>query len=169
MSLMDFDAYGREMARFNAWQNRILFGLCADIGDAARRADRGMFFGSVHATLNHILFIDLRIIDMIAGREPAPFEPRTIVCDDFDDLRKLREQTDGQIKQIASAPDKDWQDGRRPLTGLDGEVRHLPLQVFFMQMFNHQTHHRAQITSELHKMGVDYGCTGVPFTPGLPY
>ncbi|YAF94156.1 MAG: DinB family protein [Nodularia sp. CChRGM 3473] len=32
-------------------------------------------------------------------------------------------------------------------------------------MFNHQTHHRSQITSELHKMGIDYGCTDLPYNP----
>ncbi len=36
---------------------------------------------------------------------------------------------------------------------------------YYMQMFNHQTHHRSQITSELHKMGIDYGSNDLPYNP----
>jgi len=32
-------------------------------------------------------------------------------------------------------------------------------------MFNHQTHHWNQITTELHKIGIDYGVTDMPYNP----
>jgi uncharacterized damage-inducible protein DinB len=36
-----------------------------------------------------------------------------------------------------------------------------------VQLFNHQTHHRSQATSELHKLGIDYGSTDLPYNPYL--
>ena len=51
----------RLMARFNAWANERLFATVAGLGEAAYRADSGLFFGSIHATLNHLLVVDLSI------------------------------------------------------------------------------------------------------------
>ncbi|WP_245259128.1 DinB family protein [Salinarimonas rosea] len=44
-----------------------------------------------------------------------------------------------------------------------------PRALYLMQMFNHQTHHRAQVTAALHRVGVDYGSTDLWFRPGSPF
>ena len=41
----------RVMARYNQWQNDGLLAEAEAIGDAARRAERGAFFGSIFGTL----------------------------------------------------------------------------------------------------------------------
>ncbi|AUG52423.1 DinB family protein [Thalassospira marina] len=169
MPLMDFNACGRELARYNSWQNRVLFDLCDQIGDDARRADRGMFFGSIHATLNHILYIDQRITTLLKGGNPGAFTPTIIIADDFAELRKMREEMDAFLETLTDPENTGWQENIRTLADVTGKVRDVPLQVLYMQIFNHQTHHRSQITSELHKMGVDYGITDVPLTPGMPF
>lgn len=168
MSKMNFNDYGRCMATYNSWQNGVLFDLCAEIGDEARRLDRGMFFGSIHKTLNHLIYIDLRILGILRTGEAKAFDARTIVDDDFDRLSAKRIEVDRDIMAFVHGSDHAWQDGIRELQGLDGVVRKLPRQLFLMQLFNHQTHHRSQITAELHKMGIDYGITDVPLTPDLP-
>jgi len=168
MSKLNFNDYGRCMATYNNWQNAVLFDLCAEIGDEARRLDRGMFFGSIHNTLNHLIYIDLRILGILRTGEAEAFDARTIVEDDFDLLSAKRIEVDRDIMAFVNGSDHAWQDGIRELQGLDGVVRKLPRQLFLMQLFNHQTHHRSQITAELHKMGIDYGITDVPLTPDLP-
>ena len=168
MSKMNFNDYGRCMATYNSWQNAVLFDLCEQIGDEERRRDRNMFFTSIHNTLNHILYIDLRILDILKTGQAGPYDARTIVADDFDYLKEQRIRIDREIGAFVDANDHAWQDGIRELQGLDGIKRKLPRQLFLMQLFNHQTHHRSQITSELHKMGIDYGITDVPLTPDLP-
>lgn len=168
MSKMNFNDYGRCMATYNSWQNRVLFDLCAEIGDEARRLDRGMFFGSIHNTLNHLIYVDLRILGILRTGQADTFDARTIIEDDFDRLSAKRVEVDRDIMTFVHGSDHAWQDGVRELQGLDGVVRKLPRQLFLMQLFNHQTHHRSQITAELHKMGIDYGITDVPLTPDLP-
>ena len=44
-----------------------------------------------------------------------------------------------------------------------------PRWVMVVQIFNHQTHHRSQVTSALHTMGIDYGSTDIPWRPGAGY
>lgn len=46
------------MARFNQWANQRLYGSVAALSEEQYRAERGLFFGSVHRTLNHILVVD---------------------------------------------------------------------------------------------------------------
>ncbi|MEQ8286770.1 DinB family protein [Thalassospira sp.] len=168
MAKMNFNDYGRCMAAYNSWQNGVLFELCEQIGDDERRLDRNMFFGSIHNTLNHLLYIDLRILGILQTGQAGAYDASTIVADDFATLKARRSAMDDEIAAFVDAKDHGWQDEVRELQGLDGVIRKLPRQLFLMQLFNHQTHHRSQITSELHKMGLDYGITDVPLTPDLP-
>ena len=168
MTKMNFNDYGRCMAAYNSWQNGVLFELCEQIGDGERRFDRNMFFGSIHNTLNHLIYIDLRILGILQTGQADKFDARTIIAEDFATLKTRRAAIDAEIAAFVDAADHGWQDEIRELQGLDGVTRKLPRQLFLMQLFNHQTHHRSQITSELHKMGLDYGITDVPLTPDLP-
>ena len=45
-------------AKYNAEFNHRLFGLVAGLTDTERKKDMAAFFGSIHATLNHILLAD---------------------------------------------------------------------------------------------------------------
>ena len=48
--------YVRRLARYNRWQNDNLYGVADTLSDAERRRERGAFFGSIHGTLNHLLW-----------------------------------------------------------------------------------------------------------------
>ena len=50
--------YCQLMARYNRWMNERLYALLAPIPDDERKRDRGAFFGSMHGTLNHLLWGD---------------------------------------------------------------------------------------------------------------
>ena len=50
--------YVRTMADYNRWQNGNLYGAADKLTDAQRKEPRGAFFGSIHATLNHLLWGD---------------------------------------------------------------------------------------------------------------
>ena len=60
-------------ARNNAWSNHRLLGACAELTDDEYRAPRPSFFGSIHATLDHILIVDILYLDRLTGqRRVAP-------------------------------------------------------------------------------------------------
>jgi uncharacterized damage-inducible protein DinB len=50
--------YFRQLAQYNAWTNWRLYDACARLDDGERRKPRPCFFGSILATLNHILVAD---------------------------------------------------------------------------------------------------------------
>ncbi|MGD1950514.1 MAG: DinB family protein, partial [Leptolyngbyaceae cyanobacterium] len=43
--------------------------------------------------------------------------------------------------------------------------RTVPRWALVTHMFNHQTHHRGQVTTLLSQMGLDIGSTDIPFMP----
>src|SRR5262249_8058046 len=63
--------HGQCRARYTGWQNETLYGAAAMLSDAERRRDRGAFFGSIHATLNHLLWADRIWMSRLAGT-PRP-------------------------------------------------------------------------------------------------
>jgi uncharacterized damage-inducible protein DinB len=63
--------YVQRMARYNRWQNDNIYGVADTLPDTERRRDRGAFFGSIHATLSHLLWADRIWMNRLAGT-PRP-------------------------------------------------------------------------------------------------
>jgi uncharacterized damage-inducible protein DinB len=64
--------------------------------------------------------------------------------------------------------DLGWREPADELTytRIDGRTRTLPAWLLVAHMFNHQTHHRGQLTTLLSQLGVDPGATDLPWLPG---
>ena len=87
---MTTKAWAREMTLYTKWQEETQFGLCETLSDAERKRDNGLFFGSIHHTLDHILMVDGRLLRYVVdGQGPSePFEPGRIVHADYDALKQ---------------------------------------------------------------------------------
>ncbi|MEL6179329.1 MAG: DinB family protein [Myxococcota bacterium] len=153
--------YLAEMAAYNTWQNQRLLELCGALEEQALHHDRGLFFGSISATLYHILHIDHLIVRYVRDGV-SPTGKRPVSYDTFAEFQDARNAFDEEIAAFAEAVETDWLAETIPIWG----GRQVPRALLLMQLFNHQTHHRSQITTHLHMMGVDYGNTDIPFCPG---
>ncbi|HUO54759.1 MAG TPA: DinB family protein [Rhodoblastus sp.] len=148
-------AYAKIFARYNRWQNESLFTAAAPLTDAQRREDRGAFFKSVHATLNHLLWADAMWMSRLAdvARPATPFPGLDDVAD-WDVLTRRRVELDERII--------GWADGLRAgdldgdlvwVSGLMGGAVRRPRWIAVAHMFNHQTHHRGQVHALLTGLG----------------
>ncbi|MCH9675285.1 MAG: DinB family protein [Gammaproteobacteria bacterium] len=156
------------MADYNAWMNQRLFAVCGQLDDAERKRDKGAFFGSVHRTLNHILYGDLAFMSRFTGVPPEVPALGVDLYDDFEELWLARRQLDERIHQWVSTIDAQWLGVDLTYTSnVDGITRTVPRWVLVTHMFNHETHHRGQITTMLSQAGLDVGSTDLPFMPGF--
>ena len=160
--------YCQLMARYSRWMNERLYATCAAMQDGERKRDRGAFFGSIHGTLNHLLWADR----MWLGRFTGPPCTYPQFGDDmfagFDDLSREREKTDGDMREFAGDVSAEWL--AAPLvykSVVDGRTRRLQAAVAAVHMFNHGTHHRGQLTTLLKQAGIDPGVTDLPWLPGV--
>jgi len=168
---MEPEVWAREMALYNKWQNETLFGLCGAMEEADYMADRGMFFGSIHNTLDHIYLVETRLMDyMETGAPDLPFLPSRQMCADFSSLQAARTAFDDKLLRLPETKPPGWLTGAVPLkTDGFGKDRSFTRQYLLMQLFNHGTHHRSQVTVEMHRMGLDYGSTDIPFNPSSQF
>jgi len=153
-------------AKYNAWMNENVYSACATIPDAQRKADMRAFFKSIHGTLNHILVGDTIWLARFKG-EPLPdWSLNSIVHEDFDALWAARRAKDQDITAFAAGLTEDWLS--KPFTFTSKAVNKTftkPAHVLVMQIFNHQTHHRGQVTTLMMQCGVDPGSTDIPMMP----
>ena len=158
--------YCRAMADYNAWMNDRLYALCAEMTDAERKLDRGAFFRSIHLTLNHILAGDAIILARITDDfSDVPANPREM-HGDFAELARARKAMDRRLFDWAAAVTPDWlSQDMTFLSQIDNREHTLPRWLMCVQLFNHQTHHRGQVTTLLSQMGLDIGTTDIPFMP----
>lgn len=163
---MSYATVARELARYNKWQNESLSGTLSGLEEKDLQRDRGMFFGSMLATLDHILLVDRRLTAIVCNEATPAFEPKMRIAEDFATWRDLRTKEDARIVDLADRAEDDWFDEMVGFTVKRiGVNLNKPRSLFWSQLFNHQTHHRSQVTSELQHMGVDYGMTDIPFNP----
>ncbi|MDE2086802.1 MAG: DinB family protein [Xanthomonadaceae bacterium] len=159
------------MAQYNQWMNTRLYAAADALDEAELRADRGAFFGSILATLAHIHAADMHWLKRFATAMPdvaaldavraAPLPPlvRGIVSPDFATLRMEREALDAVFVAFArEATDALY---ARPLdyTNTAGESHCKQAGLVLRHVFNHQTHHRGQVTTLLSQRGIDVGVT----------
>jgi uncharacterized damage-inducible protein DinB len=158
--------YYSTIATYNQWMNQKLYAVCAEIPDDDRKSDRGAFFNSVHGTLNHILVAD-RIWLGRFTQQPFVAKLDGELDSDFSELRLERERLDLTIIDWAQDLTPDWLNADFTHTNNAGITRTLPHWLFVTHMFNHQTHHRGQLTTLLNQMGYQSGVTDLHTMPSL--
>ncbi|AUX25791.1 diguanylate cyclase [Sorangium cellulosum] len=156
------------MAEYNAWMNRRMFEVCAGLSDDERKRDRGAFFGSIHGTLNHLMWADRAYLIRLGllGSDLTIGRPGDVLFDDFEAMRAERERFDDLLLGWARDLEEGALSGTYALrSAVYRRARRIPMFVLIVQMFNHQTHHRGQITTLLSQAGLDIGSTDIPWMP----
>ena len=147
----------KTLAAYNRWQNDSLYGAAGSLTDSDRQEDQGAFFGSIEATLNHLLWGDRIWMSRFAGlpRPVAPNIPASInECASWEALREQRAAFDYEIIRWAAGvlPDDLTGDMTWHSAAAGRDVTK-PLWLLITHFFNHQTHHRGQVHCMLTSLG----------------
>ncbi len=154
------------LSRYNRWMNDKLYGAAATLSDEARKRDAGAFFKSIHGTFNHLLLADRVWLARFTGVTVpdgfmGPGGIRSLdqeLYEDFDELRRERARTDDELSAwvCGLTPERL----AAPLVFLRrGQRQQSPLWWAVAHVFNHQTHHRGQVTTLLTQQRCDPGVT----------
>ena len=138
-------AYFHHLARYNAWANRRLYDACAQLSVEDYQAKRPSFFGSIHATLNHILVADRVWLSRFQNRVHDIKSLDQILYGDLARLRRAREAEDTRILDHVGILDDGALSGVLRYRTMAGEPQETPLAWTLAHFFNHQTHHRGQV------------------------
>lgn len=158
------------LASYNAKMNTRVYDAAATLPADALSADRGAFFGSILGTLNHIVAGDTLWLQRYQGHpttfralEPmrdiaAPSGLTHVYSNDLAVLQAHRARLDAIIEALAAElSDHDlvqpvsYKNSRGAFQKKFGSL--------LLHFFNHQTHHRGQVSTLLSQSKVDIGVT----------
>jgi uncharacterized damage-inducible protein DinB len=160
--------YAQLMAEYNRWMNEKVYDACARLPDDERKRHRGAYFDSIHGTLNHILWGDGIWLGRFNGKSYPTAPIREWLYQDFAAMRSARMELDQELQTWAAGVSEEWlREAMTWKSGLYGVTKTHPRWVFVAQMFNHQTHHRGQVTTLLTQLDIDVGITDLPMLPLL--
>jgi uncharacterized damage-inducible protein DinB len=148
--------------------NQNIYSVCEAIPDEQRKQDMGAFFKSIHGTLNHLLYGDKAWMGRFIGSPLSGIAIGQELYADFNALKAEREKCDREILEWSIHLDSDWLNQPFEYTSnVDGKHYVLPTWVLVTHMFNHQTHHRGQVTTLIKQLGCDCGVTDIPWLPTI--
>ncbi|WP_288132702.1 DinB family protein [Microbulbifer sp.] len=171
------------MAQYNQWMNEKVFASAERLSEAELAEDRGAFFGSILGTLNHILIGDIIWLKRFS-EHPRDFpsliylrnrdQPKSlaeVVHCDLSALRSERKIIDEIIVKFSKEIAQTDADSPLNYCNTKGERFSKNFGQLVLHMFNHQTHHRGQVSTLFNQLGHDIGATDllmcIPSDPRL--
>ncbi|MGF6691142.1 putative damage-inducible protein DinB [Metapseudomonas resinovorans] len=145
----------QHLLAYHGWAYQRLLESLRPADDAAFRAPCGLFFGSLHGTLNHLAAVD-RIWLARVRQEPPPYD-------------RLDVEVAAGRDELAACLTAGVQAWQAQLAGLEGNALLHPLNYRNMRgepqrrsladivthLVNHGTHHRGQASAALSAMGLE--------------
>ena len=137
------------LARYNAWANRRLYRACGRLSESEYLRDRLPAFGSLHATLNHILVADRVWLARIEGRTPPGLDLEQILYADLIGLKVARLAEDAHLRNLVAGLSQATLDQPLVYRNRRGDRFQTPLCLVIGHMFNHQAHYRGKASALL--------------------
>lgn len=144
----------RMFAAYNAWANQTLYAAAGELSPEELNADRGAFFGSLFATLTHLVVTDRIWLRRMTGEGPLHTALDEKPFSTLAELSAAREAEDERIlRWVDTLTDKRLANTftYSPITK-PGDITH-KLGPALAHLFNHHTHHRGQCHAILTSLG----------------
>jgi uncharacterized damage-inducible protein DinB len=133
-----------QLATYNAWANARLYEAALDLDEELYRRPVGVFFSSLHGTLNHLLLTDRIWLKRLTGEGEHPNRLDAILHDDRLELASARAAEDRRIVRVVEGFDEGSYARLIAYRTTSGAAHEQPLRDILAHLFNHQTHHRGQ-------------------------
>ncbi len=134
----------------NAWANFKLLGFCEGLSDAQLDATAIGCFGSIRATLEHIVEAEVSYVERVNGKLP----PQPLVSDQFPGFVVLKDAArwaSDELLQLALSARKETSVRQRP----PRQLFEYKLASLIIQAVSHSTEHRTQISAIITQLGLE--------------
>jgi len=134
----------QQLAAYNRWANARLYAAALDLSDQAYRLHIGVFFSSVHGTLNHVLLTDRIWLKRLTGEGDHPSRLNAILFEDRAELVRARIVEDERLIRTVDSYDDAALASIHSYRTTSGMPHSQAVADILLHLFNHQTHHRGQ-------------------------
>jgi uncharacterized damage-inducible protein DinB len=166
---MDYDRrHFSYLARYNRLADEAMVAHLAALGPGAMASPRGSYFGSIQGIADHILCCDInwlrRFRELFAKDEPLN-RPRLapaghawvdLSFPDFGEYRRERAVVDAIFEDWIAMADTSRFGEVLAYSNSEGRSKRYYFRDALDHVFNHQTHHRGQISQILDVLGAKH-------------
>lgn len=160
---MNGKSYFNMLARYHRWASRRLYERVSELDDDAYFAERGLFFRSVHGTINHILLVDrvwlMRLEDKVTGKLNLAEE---VESSRGELERAVFAQCDAIIAHVGAIAETSIDEPVSYVSSV-GQPYTSPRSALLAHLFNHATHHRGQVSTALTQAGIEAPVMDIPY------
>ena len=171
---MDYDSrHFAHLARYNRAANEALIGHLAALAPSEISKPRGSYFGSIQGVLDHVIMCDInwlrRFRELFASDEalnrprlaPAGHAWTTYEFPLFEEFRRERGVVDAIFTDWIASADTSRFGEVLAYSDSHGTPKRYYLREALDHVFNHQTHHRGQISQILDELGIEHDFSGI--------
>lgn len=151
---MSLSTHLSTLARYHVWATARLLQAVHGVPEEPYRQDVGLYFRSIHGTLNHLLVGERHLWWRRFAEGVSPFVALDAeVESDRALLRAALERAAGDWEPFIAGCEPDRLRGVLSYVTTRGVPASLPFGLTLAHVFNHATHHRGQISAALTRLG----------------
>lgn len=140
-------------ADYQYWANDVLFNALDLIDDAARRSPQGLFFDSIHHTVDHI-YVGTHAWFLRLKNEPTgAINFREVVHSEWRALKNALRQEVRQLQRWLDAQPESFFDEMLEYKSSDGKPRSNWVRDILTHVGSHMVHHRGQASAVATRLG----------------
>jgi len=138
-----------QLSHYNSWANARLYEAALALPEDLYKSDTGIFFRSLHGTLNHLLLTDRLWLTRLTGVGEQPKRLDDIQYENRIELARARLAEGARLIAVVNSYDDDMLSRPHAYNTTSGVPQEQPLSDILLHLFNHQTHHRGQAHASL--------------------
>jgi uncharacterized damage-inducible protein DinB len=166
---MDLRQHLRLMAGWNVWAYERTWAIVDQAPDADYRRDVGLFFGSIHRTMNHMLLVEQMWRGRLTGTPLAMTGLDQELESDRLRLKQRQFESAGWWRPYVDSLSDQVLLGDFSYRSIKGDSYTMPRSAIVHTMFTHGTHHRGQVSAALTQLGLEAPVLDYPhFLAALP-
>ena len=137
----------QQLAGYNRSANARLYGVALALPDELYWRPTGVFFKSLHGTLNHLLLTERIWLKRLTGIGDHPNRLDAILYEDRIELARARFAEDERLIATVNGYDETGLASLHSYQTTSGKPQQPLVSDMLLHLFNHQTHHRGQAHS----------------------
>lgn len=139
-------------ADYQHWANEVLFKSLDHFQPEVISADQGLFFKSIHHTVDHLLVVHQNWVARLKGDTFSP-NYRVINIPDWRELKiALRKEVRQLQDWLGQQPDSFFDD-QIAFTAGNGQPQYMWVRDVLVHLFTHYAHHRGQVSAAITHLG----------------
>lgn len=140
------------LADYQHWANEVLFNSLAHLQDDVIGSEQGLYFNSIHHTVDHLLVVNQVWFARLHG-ETLEVNYRVINNPDFRELKQCMRRESRKLQSWLDTQPETFFEEEISFVGSDGKAHSMWVRDALTHLFTHYAHHRGQVSAVTTRLG----------------